>query len=247
MIPKIIHYCWLSGDPYPPKIKKCLKSWSKIIPNYELVLWDYQKCKEENILNDWVREAFINKKYAFASDFIRLYAVHKYGGIYLDTDIEVIKPFDDLLNLPYFIGKEAIGNRVEIAAFGAEKGCKWIELCLQYYKNRHFIKKDNSLDMKVMPDIVHETITPHLIINDIQNISTFNYDYNIFNIFPNDWFCANVYLDKSNKKPSYIVSDQTYCIHHFANTWLKDSKRNQIKQNIKNYIRKLNIFKNNKK
>ena len=72
MIPKIIHYCWLSKDKFPPKIKYCIESWKKNIPDYKFILWDWEKCKEEKILNEWIIEAFNNKKYAFASDYIRL-------------------------------------------------------------------------------------------------------------------------------------------------------------------------------
>lgn len=239
MIPKVIHYCWLSGDPYPPKIQTCLKSWGNIIPDYQLILWDWQKCKDEGIINDWVQEAFDHKKYAFAADFIRLYAVHKYGGIYLDTDVEMIKPFEELLELPYFIGAEARGTRVEIAAFGAEKGSDWIKECLNYYKNRHFIKNTGDLDMKVMPDIIHELISKHKKINNISDIHSFINDSNTFNIFPCDWFCANIYKKQKDIKPSYMISKNTYCIHHFANSWIK---KNKFKTFLKNILIKTNLI-----
>lgn len=244
MIPKIIHYCWLSKDKYPPKIEYCIKSWNKIIPEYKFILWDLEKCKEENILNNWVIEAFNNKKYAFASDYIRLYAVHKYGGIYLDTDVEIIKPFDELLHLPYFIGCEAVGNRVEIAAFGAEKDTKWIKLCMDYYIDKHFIKENGNFDMKVMPDIVHEIISSNYIIQNINSLKSFDISPNIFNQFPNDWFCANIYKNINDKKPSYSISKNTFCIHHFANTWLKDNRRRakiniRIKNKMLRYVHKL--------
>ena len=104
MIPKIIHLCWLSGDPYPPKIAKCLKTWEKFLPDYEVVLWDTQRFDLNSSL--WVKQAFEKKKYAFAADYIRFYALFHIGGIYLDSDVEVLKSFDDLLDLPYFIGAE---------------------------------------------------------------------------------------------------------------------------------------------
>lgn len=125
MIPKIIHYCWLSGDPFPEKIQHCINSWRKVLPDYEFVLWDTKRFPLE--LSPWVKEAFKAKKYAFAADYIRVYAIYHYGGIYLDCDVEVIKRFDDLLHLPYFVGEEATGDRVEVAAFGAEKGTLWVK------------------------------------------------------------------------------------------------------------------------
>lgn len=236
MIPKIIHYCWLSKDKFPPKIKYCIESWKKNIPDYKFILWDWEKCKEEKILNEWIIEAFNNKKYAFASDYIRLYAVNKYGGIYLDSDVEVIRPFDSLLHLPYFIGREAIGNRVEIAAFGAHKDTEWIKLCLEYYKHRHFVKENGSFDMKVMPDIIHEIISSKFKINNISSIESFNYSPYYFNQFPKDWFCANVYKNPEDHRPSYAISNNTFCIHHFANTWLK---KRTIIDRINNKIKKL--------
>ena len=239
MIPKIIHYCWLSGDPYPKKIRKCLQSWYKIIPEYQFILWDLKKCEDEGIINNWVSEAYKQKKYAFASDYIRLYAVYKYGGIYLDTDVEMTKPFEELLELPYFIGAEARGTRVEIAAFGADKNSRWIKLCLDYYNNRHFIKDNCELDMKVMPDIIHETISKNYKIKKISQIHSFTNDSKIFNIFPSDWFCANIYKKEEDIKPSYMVSKNTYCIHHFANSWIK---KNRFKTFIKNILIKTNII-----
>ena len=89
MIPKIIHFCWLSNDEYPELIKKCMATWKTKLPDYEFVLWDAKKFDLESTL--WTKQAFETKKYAFASDYIRLYAVYTYGGIYLDTDAEVVK------------------------------------------------------------------------------------------------------------------------------------------------------------
>lgn len=99
MIPKIIHLCWLSGDPYPPKIQKCLESWKKFLPEYEVMLWDGNRFDLNS--SSWVAQAFA-KKYAFAADYIRMYALYHYGGIYLDSDVEVLKSFDELLTLPLF-------------------------------------------------------------------------------------------------------------------------------------------------
>lgn len=97
MIPKVIHYCWISGDPFPEKIQKCVDSWKRVLPDYEVVLWDYAKIHALNVR--WCEEAIACKKYAFAADYIRFYALYNYGGIYLDSDVEVLKPFDDLLEL----------------------------------------------------------------------------------------------------------------------------------------------------
>lgn len=222
MIPKRIHYCWLSDDPYPKKIQHCLNSWEKVIPDYEFVLWDRKRINIDEI--PWVKEAYEAKMYAFAADYIRLYALYNYGGIYLDSDVEVLKRFDNLLHLPYFIGGESFDDRVECAAFGAEKGASWIKDCLDYYTDRHFIKSDGSMDKVVMPSVVNDIVTPKYSLNKIYKIEDFNYGKSVFNIFPNDWFCANVHISPNDIGPTYIVSNQTYCVHHFANSWVKVNK-----------------------
>lgn len=121
MIPKIIHYCWLSNDPYPDKIRKCLESWHRYLPDYKFILWNRDSFDIDSVT--WTKQAFERKKYAFAADYIRIWALKNYGGIYLDLDVEVLKKFDDLLELPYFMGIERyeLTNAVEAAVLGTEK------------------------------------------------------------------------------------------------------------------------------
>jgi mannosyltransferase OCH1-like enzyme len=95
MIPKRLHLCWLSGDPFPPLIQHCVESWKRHLPDYEIVRWDSNSFDLNHAT--WVREAFNNKKYAFAADYIRLFALHKMGGIYLDADVEVTGSFEDFV------------------------------------------------------------------------------------------------------------------------------------------------------
>jgi len=155
MIPKIIHLCWLSGDPYPRKIQDCLDSWKKHLPSYEIILWDTKRFNIHEV--PWVEQAFNTKKYAFAADYIRLYALYHHGGIYLDSDVEILKSLDNFLELPYFVGAEPSGT-IEAAILGAEKGCDWIKCCLDYYEGRNFIREDGSYDIRMLPEILNETI-----------------------------------------------------------------------------------------
>ena len=135
MIPKVIHYCWLSGDPIPEKLQRCMDSWKKFLPDYEFVLWDLERFDIKT--SQWVKEAFEARKYAFAADYIRLYAVYNYGGIYMDMDVEVVRPFDDLLASPYILGLES-EKGVEAGVFGAERySLFWLTCkvpCLSYPK-----------------------------------------------------------------------------------------------------------------
>jgi mannosyltransferase OCH1-like enzyme len=234
MIPKIIHYCWLSDNTYPEKIQYCIDSWKKVLPEYEFILWDLNRFDINSCV--WVKQAFESCKYAFAADYIRLYAVYNYGGIYLDSDVEVIKPFDDLLNFPYFVGKEAIENRIELAAFGAEKNSVWVKSCLDYYQDKEFVISSGKYETKVLPDIVYEVLSKYYNIKSINSINDFVMDNHTVCIFPNDWFCAHVYSTFDSfvlgDNSVYKINENTYCVHHFANSWIKVNK-------TKLYIKKL--------
>lgn len=215
MIPRIIHLCWLSGDSYPPKIEKCLKSWKRYLPDYEVILWDTKRFDLESSL--WVKQAFENKKYAFAADYIRFYALYYFGGIYLDSDVEVIKPLDDLLDLPYFIGAEKAGTP-EAAIIGAEKGCDWIKQCLDYYDNRSFIREDGSLDIRKLPEIMNEQIIQLkpvrvLSLDESKEIRTYDFSKEVL-VFNDAYFSPKVFDSRDVELTPY-----TYAIHHYQNSW----------------------------
>lgn len=130
MIPKIIHYVWLGHGEKSDKIKHCIESWKKYLPDYEIKEWN-----EDNFdinYNDFTRQTYEKKQYAFTSDVIRLYALYTEGGIYMDTDVEVYKPLDEFLNEPAFTGFEDINYPVT-ATLGAEKGNPVIKMMLDYY------------------------------------------------------------------------------------------------------------------
>ncbi len=215
MIPKIIHLCWLSGDPYPTKIAKCLESWKTFLPDYEVILWDTKRFDLSSSL--WVKQAFESRKYAFAADYIRFYALYHVGGIYLDSDVEVIKPFDDLLDLPYFIGSEKAGTP-EAAIMGAEKGCDWIKQCLDYYDNRSFVKSDGSLDIRKLPEIMDEQIRKLkplrvLSIEESKNIRSLNFNLEVL-VFNDVYFSPKVFDSREVELTPY-----TYAVHHYQNSW----------------------------
>jgi alpha-N-acetylglucosamine transferase len=215
MIPKIIHLCWLSDTTYPPKIQKCLDSWKKYLPDYEIMLWDTNRFEIDKHI--WVRQAFENKKYAFAADYIRFYALYHYGGIYLDSDVEVIKSFDDLLHLPYFVGLENAGT-IEAAVMGAEKGCDWVKCCLDYYENRTFIKPDGSFDIRKLPEIMDEVIKTYKPIeiiheNEISALTPEKMSKSVM-VFPNHYFSPKIFDSRQ-----VMIRPETYAIHHYQNSW----------------------------
>lgn len=147
MIPKIIHYCWLSNEPFPDDVQKCMDTWRKHLPDYEFKLWNFSCFDIES--SQWVKEAFMYRKYAFAADYIRIFALYNYGGIYLDTDVEVLKSYNDLLELPYFIGLEKSKDEgevsIEAATMGFEKGHPLLKDILGYYDKRKFHIKGRKL------------------------------------------------------------------------------------------------------
>lgn len=160
MIPKIIHYVWLGGNPLPPKMQECVDSWRRVMPDYELVLWNDERIKE--IDSVFIQEAIEEKKWAFVADVVRLHAIATYGGIYFDTDVFAYKSFDTLLKHKAFIGRENsmhINGRDTInylttCCFGAEKDNIFIKKCLDYYKGRHFrTSEDRTLPMDLRLDV----------------------------------------------------------------------------------------------
>ncbi len=118
MIPKKIHFCWLSREPYPRKIRRCMDSWRKILNGYEFVMWDMTKARR--IGSRWVDAAVAERRWAFAADFIRLWALFSEGGIYLDSDVEVLRDFGCLLDSSLMLGEEGGTGLVEAAVMGAE-------------------------------------------------------------------------------------------------------------------------------
>jgi mannosyltransferase OCH1-like enzyme len=233
MIPKIIHYCWLSGDPYPEKIKYCIDSWKKFLPDYEFMLWDLNQFDINSSI--WVKEAFEVKKYAFAADYIRLYALYTYGGIYLDTDVEVLRSFDSLLDLKYFIGKENTPHGIEAAILGAEKGTTWIKDCLDYYQNKHFNLGLGKFDTKVLPSIILNILSQKYEIIDIKRKDEIDKNStNKIYRFPVDYFSPMTW-----DTHELNITNNTYAIHHFAGTWQQNST---IFEKIRKKLKKIAII-----
>lgn len=196
------------------------------------MLWDLNRDQVgENI---WVRQSFETKKYAFAADYIRIYALHQYGGIYLDTDVEVIRKFDDLLHLPYFAGTEG-GNWIEAAVFGAEKGSEWLKDILTYF-DKPFINDDGSYAMITLPQVMNRIIQKkrEIIVTNKKEIfakAEKNY-HSHFYLFEEDFFSPK-------NMGSGIISktDNTYAIHHFAMSWIPASQK--FIPNLKRSLMKL--------
>lgn len=213
MIPKVIHYCWLSGDEYPELVQKCISSWKEKLPDYEIKLWNTDNF-DINICR-YTREAFQAKKYAFVSDYVRLYALYHEGGIYLDSDIEVVRKFDDLLNDKAFTGFE---NSHAIAAwiFGSEKGNPLFKEFLEYYDDRPFILANGAYDFTPNPVPITKTCRQHgLELNGKEQ----KLDY--ISVYPPDFFAPY-----NRARERLDVTENTYCIHHHSWGWIPKEKKN---------------------
>ena len=218
MIPKIIHYCWLSNDPVPEDLQGYMMSWKKKLPDYEFKKWDFTVFDKES--SKWVTEAFDNKKYAFAADYIRLFAVYNYGGIYLDMDIEMLRSFDPLLSQSRMLATESSQDpfAIEAGCFGAEAGDAFLEKCLEYYYNRSFIKQDGSYDTLPLPQIMKK-----IILDNNLSVSTYTCDY---------------FTCKSYQTGKIATTSNSYAIHHFAGSWLseEEQKMSDLTQKLSRWI-----------
>lgn len=241
MIPKIIHYCWLSGDPFPEDIKKCIQSWKEILPDYEFWLWDTNRFDIES--TPWTKQAFETKKYAFAADYIRLYALYNYGGIYLDSDILVYKSFNNLLNLPYFIGEDYT-HSFEPAVIGAEPMNRWIKECLDSYNNQNFILANNQFNMVPLP-IKFKNILQ----KKYEFISINKIDKNIYNLNTNLIPVFNWRFFNSRDQIGIVQTNDSYCSHCYLGSWMKKNTpfykkltMNYLPKNILRLIFKITTF-----
>ena len=222
-IPKVIHYCWFGKNPLPKDVKKCIKSWKKYCPEYEIKEWN-----ENNFdinFNEFVKKAYEQRCWAFVSDYARLKILYDNGGIYLDTDVELIKNMDFLLKNKCYFGQQQKGRKVATGlGFASVKGHKILRELMYDYETRTFdiVNKDElacpNLNTKVLEKHGYKYSAGVTILDDNETI-----------IYPVEYFdplspgTSNTYL-----------SDKTVSIHHYSATWT--SQKNQLKRKIFNLI-----------
>ena len=213
-IPKIIHYCWLSNDPIPEKLQQCMESWRNILPDYEFMLWDFNRFNINTSL--WVKQAFHHKKYAFAADFIRFYAIFNHGGIYLDMDVEVVKSFNDLLFTDCMIAREDYNERMRLegGCFGAIKGHPFVGQCLEFYRSRSF--NPESMNMCQIPDMMGAVLGAGF--------------KDAITVLTPDYFTAKSFLTGIVTK-----TENTRTIHHFTGSWLPPEMQLKIQKRWEHY------------
>ncbi|WP_459501953.1 glycosyltransferase family 32 protein [Bacillus sp. C1] len=224
-IPSTIHYCWFGGREKPEIVQKCIDSWKKNLPEYEIIEWNENNFDIE--CNLYVKEAYDSKKFAFVSDYVRVYVLYKFGGIYLDTDVEVFKPFDNMLHHDSFWGFEQ-ENYIATSTIGAMKGNKLIKIFLDSYEGKEFIKEDGNHD-----ELTNVAIVTNILKNaglklngEYQEISGMGVFY------PQTYFSPYDYINCRK-----FITENTYAMHHFYKSWLPLKVR--IKGNIKLILAKI--------
>ena len=209
MIPKKIHYCWFGNGEMPELALKCIESWHEFMPDYKYKLWNEDNFAIE--YNQYVKEAYDAKKYAFVSDVARLYALKNEGGIYLDVDFEVFKSFDDLLHFKAFAGFEGSKtNPVMMGVIGSEADGEWVNEQLEQYSWRRFIidgKHDLTTNVRFITDcMIKEGFLPNGKEQDFKDL----------HIFPVDYFCPRLTTGE------YVRTENTYCEHIGTSSWAEN-------------------------
>ena len=217
-IPKVIHYCWFGRGRKAKLVKKCIKSWKKYLPDYKIIEWN-----EDNFdinSNEYVKEAYEAKKYAFVSDYVRFYVLYNYGGLYMDTDVEVIKNLDVFLTDDGFMGFEDELNVAPGLIVGAKKNNKIIKEILDNYRDRKFILEDGNYNLITVVKYTTNILSKYGLVgnNKLQRVSGIT-------IYPKTYFCP---LTFNSKKSDF--SNNTYTIHHFAASWHSKEDRKKLKR-----------------
>lgn len=219
MIPRVIHYCWFGGKPKPQVVLDCIASWKKFLPDYEIKEWnednyDVNKCQ-------FMVEAYKEKKWAFVSDYCRIDVVNQYGGVYLDTDVEVIKSFDPLLKEKFFCGFEGVEPEVmrkKVAfglGFGSEANHPVLKEILDFYESLSFHDNKQSLSQIVCPVIQTEALCKFGLTPNGKTQKTEDWI-----AYSEEYFCPINYCTHQTN-----ITSNTYSIHHYSATWVNPIRR----------------------
>lgn len=233
MIPKVIHYCWFGRNPLPPLAIKCIESWKKYLPNYEIKEWNEDNF-DVNII-PYTKEAYQAKKYAFVSDYARFWILYHYGGIYFDTDVEVIKPIDDIIACGSFIGCENFYQNFKEAkdlginpglCLGTDKSNFVCKKILDSYNNESFLNADGSYNLRT---VVSRT-TNFFCRYGLKNTNKIQICADVL-IYPSDYFNPRNQITKR-----MMITENTRSIHHYMSSWQSNSLKEKILKNLQKII-----------
>ena len=222
MIPKIIHYCWFGGNPLTLLAEQCLASWKSAMPEWKIMRWD-----ESNFdiatAPLYVRQAYEARKFAFVSDYVRLWALKQYGGVYVDTDVMVLRSYEPLLNDTAFIGlEESLAHLPGTCVMGCEPHCQWVRDMLEVYKGVEFVKPGGSLDLTtnvqrmgviMLKELTNEGLTNERYRKQNQYIEKWG-----LRVYTHDYFSPITSTRVMRK------TKNTYSIHYFAGSWCEGKR-----------------------
>ena len=233
MIPKVIHYCWFGRNPLPPLAVKCIESWKRFLPDYEIKEWNEDNFNV-NII-PYTKEAYEAKKYAFVSDYARFWILYHYGGLYFDTDVEVIKPMDAIIEKGPFMGCENEGDNKRVTALavapnlglgvnpglglGVDSGLGLYGELSQLYSTLHFINENGCFNLKTVVSYTTELLCFYGLKNssEIQNVA------GVW-IYPKDFFCPKDYVSGKIE-----LTVNSVAIHHYGESWQPWDHRLEMK------------------
>lgn len=232
MIPKKIHYCWFGGKEKPESVKRCLRSWKTHLPDYEIIEWNENNFHINSYV--FVKEAYNSGKFGFIVDVLRMYVLKQQGGIYLDTDVEFIRPLPEKFLDESAFGCYEVDNLLNVGLIASEKNGKFVNDILKLYENKHFLKEDGSLNTEdTGPKIATEFLKQKAYKLEGKQECKDNY----FNVFPADYFSPKDY-----KTGLCEITDNTVCIHLYDASWVdnktlgifyNNQKKNRVIKAIK--------------
>ena len=233
MIPKIIHYCWFGGKPIPDWAEKCIASWKKYCPDYKIIKWD--ESNYDVTKNTYMRQAYEQKKWGFVPDYARLDIINSYGGIYLDTDVELVRNIDNLLQYKLFCGFESRRYVAFGLGFGSKKNHHILQEMMEEYDKTDFLNNDGKLNL--LPSPAYQTKI--LLKNGLVcNGRTQHHDD--YSVFSQEYFAPINAIGFGN------ITKNTYSIHQYAATWHDEENKkekarilesvNYIKERINNNL-----------
>lgn len=212
MIPKIIHYCWFGNNAKSRNIKKCIKTWHRFLPEFKIIEWNESNVDLNNA-PQYVKDAYLYKKYAFVADYFRFWAIYNYGGIYLDTDMQLTKSLDEFLTYVSFVG---FGSKSEIngAIIGCNKNNSYCQELMNSYQLSSFIKEGKPNFVTIVDRLTEFYKSKGFELNNKLQIINNNA------LFPQEYFYAKDYFTKKIN-----ITENTHAIHHYDGTWLSRKER----------------------
>lgn len=221
-IPKVIHYCWFGGSPISELSRHCLETWRAVMPDYTIEAWTETRL-DRSI--PYIDMAYRQRKFAFVADYVRLKVLYEHGGIYLDTDVEALKPFDQLLDARFFIGLQ-LPDSVGAGVIGAVKGHRFLKLALEQLDAE---AASGTLSFEPLPEMVTRLLATHRFDDALVLPEDYFYPYNPY---------SSTVLKQKPLQSN--ISPRTLCIHHWEGTWLGDmSLRMMLRLRLKQTLQKL--------